>query len=114
MTKVKMIDLFAGCGGLTEGFLQTGLYDEIAAIEWLKPQVDTLRNRLLHKWKIQHSSESVMRFDIQREDELFSGWNCLENEVQDHEVQPRTDHPRVYQCIGESASCAHQPEFLHI
>ena len=73
-----MIDLFAGCGGLTEGFLQTGLYDEIAAIEWLKPQVDTLRNRLLNKWGIQHSSESVMRFDIQREAELFAGWSDTE------------------------------------
>ena len=43
MAKIKMIDLFAGCGGLTEGFMQTDKYNEIAAIEWLKPQVDTLR-----------------------------------------------------------------------
>ena len=49
-TRVKMIDLFAGCGGLTDGFMQTGLYEEIAAVEWLKPQVLTLRKRLKEKW----------------------------------------------------------------
>ena len=73
-----MIDLFAGCGGLTEGFLQTGLYEEIAAVEWLKPQVDTLRNRLKSHWKHNNADDSVMRFDIQREEELFSGWNNAE------------------------------------
>ena len=70
-----MIDLFAGCGGLTEGFMQTGLYSEIAAVEWLKPQVNTLRNRLLTKWNEKDANESVMHFDIQRENELFCGWN---------------------------------------
>ena len=70
-----MIDLFAGCGGLTEGFLQTGLYTEIAAVEWLKPQVNTLRKRLKDKWGISDVESHVMHFDIQREAELFSGWN---------------------------------------
>lgn len=72
---IKMIDLFAGCGGLTEGFLQTGFYEEVAAVEWLKPQVDTLRYRLKNHWKHNNVDNSVMRFDIQREDELYSGWN---------------------------------------
>lgn len=87
--RIKMIDLFAGCGGLTEGFLQTGHYDEIAAVEWLQPQVDTLKNRLLTHWGIDHANESVMRFDIQRESELFNGWNDSEygvNKGLDHFV----------------------------
>ncbi len=73
--KYKMIDLFAGCGGLTEGFLQTHMYEEIAAVEWLKPQVNTLRNRMKYKWGETDSDERVMHFDIQREKELFEGWD---------------------------------------
>ena len=74
MSKYKMIDLFAGCGGLEDGFLQSGKYEDIAAVEWLKPQVNTLINRLKNKWGINDASERVMHFDIQREEELFGGW----------------------------------------
>lgn len=70
----KFIDLFAGCGGLEDGFLQTGKYEDIAAVEWLKPQVNTLIHRLETKWGIKDAAERVMHFDIQREEELFSGW----------------------------------------
>lgn len=70
----KFIDLFAGCGGLEDGFLQSGKYTDIAAVEWLKPQVNTLIHRLETKWNIPDAKERVMHFDIQREEELFSGW----------------------------------------
>ncbi len=75
---IKMIDLFAGCGGLTDGFLQTGLYKEIASVEWLKPQVNTMRNRLKTKYNKTDADERVLNFDIQREEELFYGWNDKE------------------------------------
>ena len=67
--KYKMIDLFAGCGGLEDGFLQSGKYQDVAAVEWLKPQVNTLINRLKTKWDVEDAAERVMHFDIQREEE---------------------------------------------
>ena len=79
MQKYKFIDLFAGCGGLEDGFMQTGDYECISSVEWLKPQVDTLRHRLKNKYNILDANESVLHFDIQREDELFNGWSNDEN-----------------------------------
>lgn len=75
MKKYKFIDLFAGCGGLEDGFIQSGRYIDVAAVEWLKPQVNTLIRRLETKWKVKDAAERVMHFDIQRETELFVGWD---------------------------------------
>ena len=72
--KYNLVDLFAGCGGLLDGFLQTEKYNEVASVEWLKPQVNTLRNRLEKKWNIKDAKERVLHFDMQRENELFNGW----------------------------------------
>ena len=71
----KMIDLFAGCGGLEDGFLQSGRYEDVAAVEWLQPQVKTLMHRLKNKWGLDDANERVMCFDVQREEELFGGWD---------------------------------------
>lgn len=73
--KIRMLDLFAGCGGLTDGFMQTLKFDDVAAVEWKEPQVKTLRKRLSEKWGKTDADESVLHFDIQREKELFEGWS---------------------------------------
>ena len=73
--KYTFIDLFAGCGGLSEGFLQTGRYNALAHVEWEKPMLDTLRNRLVTKWGESESSalKKVVLFDIQKTEELIKG-----------------------------------------
>lgn len=71
---IKSIDLFAGCGGLMDGFLQSGHYKTIAAVEWEKVPCENLRQRLRDKWKRKDADKVVMQFDIQRTDELFEGW----------------------------------------
>lgn len=72
--KLNNIELFAGAGGLVDGFEQTGNYNLIAAVEWLKPQVRTLVNRLEKKYGDSYAPNKVLHFDIQRTQELFTGW----------------------------------------
>ena len=73
--KYTFIDLFAGCGGLSEGFLQTGRFSALTHVEWEKPMVDTLRNRMVSKWNESESEarKKVILFDIQKTDELIDG-----------------------------------------
>lgn len=73
--KYTFIDLFAGCGGLSEGFLQTGRFSALAHVEWEKQMIDTLRYRLTSKWKETEASakKKVIYFDIQKTKELING-----------------------------------------
>ena len=73
--KINTIDLFAGCGGLMDGFEQSGLFRTLACVEWEKAPCENLAKRLNDKWGYKNADEMVLRFDIQRTDELFSGWN---------------------------------------
>lgn len=73
--KYTFIDLFAGCGGLSEGFLQTGKFEALAHVEWEMPMVTTLRHRLVQKWghTAQEAEDRVVCFDVQKTDELING-----------------------------------------
>lgn len=71
---LNTIDLFVGCGGLSEGFEQTRKYKMIGAVEWEPSPVKELRNHLKSRWGINDAEERVLQFDIQRTEELFYGW----------------------------------------
>ena len=72
--KINTIDLFAGCGGLMDGFEATGFYNTLACVEWEKSPCDNLKKRLKEKWKYSNPEDIVLRFDIQRTNDLFEGW----------------------------------------
>lgn len=73
--KINTIDLFAGCGGLMEGFEKEGSYSTLACVEWEKAPVENIINRLKTKWNHENADNEVIRFDIQRTDELFNGFS---------------------------------------
>ena len=73
--RYNTIDLFAGCGGLMDGFMQEGSYNTLACVEWEPFPCETLSNRLEKKWHHKNAKEEVVRFDIQRTEELINGFN---------------------------------------
>ena len=92
--KINTIDLFAGCGGLMDGFEQSGYFQTLACVEWEKAPCQNLTKRLKEHWNYNNAEEMVLRFDIQRTEELFAGWNDPE-----YGVSVGLDH-LVYQCGG--------------
>lgn len=84
MPKFTYIDLFAGCGGLSEGFSNSNLFESLAHVEWEVPMVETLRNRLVSKWNYSkdQATDTVIHFDIQKTEELIHGnWTHETNNI---------------------------------
>lgn len=73
--KLNMIDLFCGCGGLTDGFLQTNKFRTLAAVDWELAPVKTLQKRLETKWNYLPNQNNIFHFDIQRFEELLNGFD---------------------------------------
>ena len=63
MTKLKVIDLFAGCGGLSLGFKNAG-FDVLSHVEIDETCCQTLINNQINK-------EPVIKFDITKHNELY-------------------------------------------
>lgn len=74
MRKLNIIELFSGCGGLLDGFEKSGKYDTLASVEWKEKQCSVLRRRLKDKYNYEDAEKRVLRFDIQRTDDLLNGW----------------------------------------
>ena len=76
------IDLFAGCGGLSEGFVQAG-FVPVAHVEMDKDACNTLKTRCCYHYLSDHSRiatyNAYLTGDISR-DALYS---CVPKEVTD-------------------------------
>lgn len=72
--KLNTIELFAGCGGFVDGFAKSGKYNTLACVEWNIKPYEVLKRRLKSKYKMNDVDKRVIRFDIQRTEELLNGW----------------------------------------
>ena len=61
-----------------EGFLQQGGFDTLACVEWETYPCETLVKRLSTKWRHKNAKNEVVRFDIQRTEELINGFEDKE------------------------------------
>lgn len=58
MKKLNYIDLFAGAGGLSEGFIRAG-FNPIAHVEMNKDACDTLKTRAAYHWLIENKKKKI-------------------------------------------------------
>ena len=79
MKKYNFIDLFAGCGGLSEGFYKQN-FNALAHVEINPVACKTLRTRMKH-YGYENADESVLELDITSEDVL----ERIENAVKGQE-----------------------------
>lgn len=66
MKKMNFIDLFAGCGGLSEGFYRQG-FNALAHVEINHAACETLKTRMKH-YGYDNVEKSVLELDITRDD----------------------------------------------
>lgn len=58
MKEINFIDLFAGAGGLSEGFVRAG-YNPIAHVEMNASACDTLKTRAAYHWLKENKQEGI-------------------------------------------------------
>ena len=73
MRKINYIDLFAGCGGISEGLEQSKKFLHVASVVWYKHCCNTIRNRLATKWRYNNVQDSVIEYDIQKTSKIING-----------------------------------------
>ena len=98
MKKYNFIDLFAGCGGLREGFYKKN-FNALAHVEINPVACKTLRTRMKH-YGYENADESVLELDITSEDVL----ERIENAVKGQEVDIIIGGPpcQAYSSLGRA------------
>ena len=98
MKKYNFIDLFAGCGGLSEGFYRQG-FNALAHVEINHMACETLKTRMRY-YGYMGVEKSVLELDITREDVLEQ----IENAVDGREVDIIIGGPpcQAYSSLGRA------------
>lgn len=89
MRKLNFIDLFAGAGGLSEGFIRAG-FEPLAHIEMDKFACDTLKTRAAFHWLKSQNKLSVYRNYLLEKQEIEDGaklWQQVPDHIIDTVIQ---------------------------
>lgn len=82
MKKLNYIDLFAGAGGLSEGFIRAG-FNPIAHVEMNKDACDTLKTRAAYHWLREHGNERAyydyLKSESKNKEEFWKSHNIPQN-----------------------------------
>ena len=82
MKSLNYIDLFAGAGGLSEGFIRQG-FDAIAHVEMNKEASDTLRTRLAFHHLVKEKKTNIYFDYLQNKILRPELWKSIPQEIID-------------------------------
>ncbi len=82
MKELNYIDLFAGAGGLSEGFIREGFHP-IAHVEMSKEACDTLKTRLAFHYLNQNQNLKSYFSYLQNEISREEIWKIIPKEIMD-------------------------------
>ncbi len=100
--KLTFIDLFAGAGGLSEGFIRTG-FKPVAHVEMNKDACDTIKTRTAYHWLKENSKSNIyydyLKSETKNKEELWKNIpEHLINSVINKEISEKT-LPEIFQII---------------
>lgn len=98
MKKMNFIDLFAGCGGLSEGFYKQG-FNALAHVEMNHAACETLKTRMRY-YGYKDVEKTVLELDITREDIIEK----IDEAVREQEVDVIIGGPpcQAYSSLGRA------------
>jgi len=104
MKKLNYIDLFAGAGGLSEGFIRAG-FKPIAHVEMNKDACDTIKTRTAYHWLKEHIKAEIyndyLKSETKNKEELWKNVpEHLINSVINKEISEKT-LPEIFNTIDE-------------
>jgi DNA (cytosine-5)-methyltransferase 1 len=79
---IKYIDLFAGAGGLSEGFIREG-FEAVAHVEMNKEATDTLKTRMAYHYLVSRKKKNVYLSYLKNEISRDELWNSVPKEIID-------------------------------
>jgi DNA (cytosine-5)-methyltransferase 1 len=105
MKKLTYIDLFAGAGGLSEGFIREG-FKPIAHVEMNKDACDTIKTRTSFHWLKENQKNSIynnyLKSETKNKELLWNNIpNYLINSVINMEISQNTI-PEIFKIIDQS------------
>lgn len=107
MSKLNYIDLFAGAGGLSEGFIRAG-FNPIAHVEMNKDACDTIKTRTAYHWLKEHKKTRIyndyLKSEAKNKEELWKHVpNHLIKSVINEEISEKT-LPEIFKTIDKELS----------
>jgi DNA (cytosine-5)-methyltransferase 1 len=105
MKSLNYIDLFAGAGGLSEGFIRAG-FNPIAHVEMNKDACDTIKTRTAYHWLKENKKIRIyndyLKSENKNKEELWSNVpEHLINSVINKEISEKT-LPEIFKTIDNA------------